>query len=538
VEACLGRIADRGPLLLTLGAAGATVLVMLAVVGIPAVDACRGDARGLLGCLRGKVSERFDLGPSTPASVPVVVPPDAPGVAAGPVVAAPAPPVQPTETPVVQSGPEPARSLTPAAIDKPTSPVTAPPPQVVAEPSIAASPEPPAPPVVEIPDAVQPQPIPAPEAPSPAEAVAPDAPSIAPPLPAVAVEDAPPDQQVAAALPDPVPPAEPAPDLSLPAAPDLPTPPSADPAIAAEPAVPEPLEAEPALAETPVAEPPVDATSVAPELPPPQAADPLPEAQPAEAPAPAVAAPTPPDLPATPPPDLAVAAVDPVVPDDPPQVASPVLAPTIDAVEIHGGGDVIAGDGPAGATMRLYVDGLPAGVSLVEAGRWRVEGADLLTEPGQTLKVEALDAITGKVIGEATVEFEPPTQPAAAASPPVDGPVAAPVAPVEAPVTTEPGKPVPVPAIEPVVPVGEGSSVTILRPSVGPQITTLATGEPSAGAVVNLGAPPDVPATPKPLTLPDAAAGPGIVVLRAGPIGESRVGGPECDDRLPLVDAD
>jgi hypothetical protein len=135
VEACLGRIADRGPLLLTLGAAGATVLVMLAVVGIPAIDACRSDARGLLGCVRGIVDEKFDLGRRLrPVPPPVVPPPEAPVAAEAPAVAAIAPQSQLAEAPVVQSGPGPSRSLTPPASDKPAVTAVVPPPQLVDEP--------------------------------------------------------------------------------------------------------------------------------------------------------------------------------------------------------------------------------------------------------------------------------------------------------------------------------------------------------------------------------------------------------------------
>ena len=80
----------------------------------------------------------------------------------------------------------------------------------------------------------------------------------------------------------------------------------------------------------------------------------------------------------------------------------------IDAVEIEGDGSYIAGNGPPGANMRLYVDGVPAGVSPVEGGRWLVEGNNLLTQERQTLQVEALDPATGKQIGEATIVFERP----------------------------------------------------------------------------------------------------------------------------------
>jgi nucleoid-associated protein YgaU len=256
-------------------------------------------------------------------------------------------------------------------------------------------------------------------------------------------------------------------------------------------------------------------------------------------PAPAFALPTGPELPVTPPPDLTVAAIDPVAPAPEPPPAAPVLAPTIDAVEIEGDGSFIAGNGPAGANMRLYVDGLPVGVSPVEGGRWLVEGTDLLTEQRQTLKVEALDPLTGKLLGDATVTFERPAapvaeEPAEPETPPAADPITLPAEPAEQlevkpppadaakPVTT--GPPPAIPPIAPVAPSGESPSVTILKPAGEPAVTTLPTGKPSDDAVVTLGAAPRSPAVIAEFTLPTPKAAPSVTVLRAVPIGDPGAG--------------
>jgi nucleoid-associated protein YgaU len=250
-------------------------------------------------------------------------------------------------------------------------------------------------------------------------------------------------------------------------------------------------------------------------------------------PAPVLTVPAVPEVPAAPPPDLAVAAVDPVVPAEEPPSATPVLAPSIDAVEIEGDGSFIAGNGPAGATMRLYVDGLPAGVSPVEGGRWLVDGTDLLTEERQTLKVEALDPVSGRVLGEATIVFERPVEPLAGtpvapgqapAEPAVPPAVEAPSVPDETadPVGVE--QPPVVPPIAPVVPSVESPSVTILKPAAKTTITTLSTGKPSEDAMLTLGTRPATPAVVAAFTVPAPETTPDVTVLRAVPVGDAGAG--------------
>lgn len=378
---------------MTLGAAGATLLVMLALLGVPAIDACNGDDRGLVQCLRGLVDDKFDLGIEPPADAgPQAPPATRPVVAETPAPVEPVPRLQVADTPPAKLAVETTRSLVPQVAEKPVAPDLAPP-QLDATPKVAP------------PDLapLDPEPLPATDLPAPEEldasptetiglaSVVEPAPAFVPPAPLVAVDGIPPDLVAAAE------------------------------AVAAPP--------DRTVAEAPSFVPPapvITLDGVPPDLRV-ASAEPGPTALPD--PAPSLVPSVTPELPSAPPPDVAVAAVDPVVPAEAAPPELPVLAPTIDAVEIDGDGNFIAGNGPAGANMRLYVDGIPVGVSPVEGGRWLVEGTDLLTEEQQTLKVEALDALTGKVLGEATIMFEgpvsaTPVEPAAdeAVSPAIEPP--------------------------------------------------------------------------------------------------------------------
>lgn len=481
-------------MLLTLGAAGATLLAMFAVIGVPAIDACNGDDRGLVQCLRGLVDDKFDLGiEPPPAAEPQALPAAKPVVAEAPAPVELAPRIQVADAPPAKAAVETTRSLVPQLAEKSAAPDLAPP-QVVAAPNVAPL-VPELPPAAELPTVEEPDALPA-ETIALASIVE-SAPSFVPPAPMVAVDGVPPDLAVAAAEP-----------LLAPAGPTAVDAPSFVPPA-------------PVIALAGV---PPDLLVAAAEPPPNELIEPAPTFVLAEIL----------DLPASPPPDLTIAAVDPVVPAEPGPPEAPVLAPSIDAVEIDGDGNYIAGNGPAGANMRLYVDGIPVGVSPVEGGRWLVEGTDLLTEEQQTLKVEALDPVTGKVLGEATIIFEGPVsaepdeplaggaaiEPEAAVEPdPVDPP-AAPVEEPAEPVDDAAVVPAPLPEIEPVVPVGESASVTILKPSGDAAITTLTTGNPSGDAVVTLG---PTPATNAQFTLPAPEAA-DATVLRAVPIGDPGAG--------------
>ncbi|MBK8083531.1 MAG: LysM peptidoglycan-binding domain-containing protein [Devosia sp.] len=230
-----------------------------------------------------------------------------------------------------------------------------------------------------------------------------------------------------------------------------------------------------------------------------------------------------PDLPVAEPvvePEVAIALAEPPpVPATPEIVAEPLLPPTIDAVEVDGPFGFVAGNGPAGALMRLHVDGIVVGESQVEAGRWLIEGSDLFTRPRHLLRVEAIDADTGEVVSSATISFEielpevPPVATGPEPEPGATGPAveedltATPAAPNAA---TPSEAPLALPPIRPVVPSGETASVTIL-------------GAPAAGTILELS-----PASPRPpvvtasFELPAAVAA--VPVLRAVPLGDPGAG--------------
>jgi nucleoid-associated protein YgaU len=528
---------------------------MLVVLAAPAINACAGDDRGLLTCVRGLIDDRFELGlEADTGPAPAVVQPVA---IDAPAPVEPAPELQLAEATVPIPAIEPARSLVAPAPEKPIAP-PATPPKVIPAPRVAAIPDlPTIEPEVEAPvsDEIAPPPIAAPivteavpveappvdvppvEIPS-AEAPPAEAPSVEVPLdepPAYTVAKSPDVTTVPTLDPAPEPDADPwfAPPAPT-ALPDGPLPLITAPVAAEpEPAAPD---TKPAAATTqepdeapvvtpPIPEPPsvasIPDTGVIPEVPVPVAG---PDPAPVE---------MPPILPPAPPvePEATVAAIDPVIPDDP-EPAARVLAPTIDAIEIDGDGNFIAGNGPAGATMRLYVDGLPVGISPVEGGRWLVEGADLLIEEQQVLKVEALDPLTGRVLGEASIVFEGPI--GVATTPVVESQAAEepklevepapatelPDASIEQPVPNRP--PAPLPQIVPVVPAVESPSVIILRPTGDAAIETLPTGEPSTDAVLSLGKASKSPAILAQFTIPDNE--PGLTVLRAVPVGDPGAG--------------
>ncbi len=508
---------------------------MLVVLAAPAINACTGDDRGLLTCVRGLIDDRFELGleadmGTTPEAVqPITI--DAPA----PVE--PAPQMQLAEAIVPKPAIEPARSLVAPTPEKPVAPLAAPP-RVIPAPRVAAIPDLPA---IErevaapATDEIDPAPIAVPiviEA-APVEAPPVEEPVAAPPAEPVATI---PDVTTVPTIdPAPAPNADPWFVPPAPTAlPDGPLPLTTSP-VAADP---EPVapDASPVVASDPA---PDAAPIVKPPVPEPSSVASIPdfevtpvESAPIAQPDPALVE-MPPILPPAPTiePQATVAAIDPVIPDDP-EPAAPVLAPTIDAIEIDGDGNFIAGNGPAGATMRLYVDGLPVGVSPVEAGRWLVEGTDLLTEEQQVLKVEALDPLTGRVLGEASIVFEgpigvavaPEVEPQAAEEPELEvepAPVAEPPdTSVEQPAPDLPLSPLP--QIVPVVPAVESPSVIILRPTGDATIVTLPTGEPSAEAVLTLGTGPKSPAILAQFTLPEDE--PGLTVLRAVPVGDPGAG--------------
>lgn len=368
-EAPLSRTDDRRTLLFALGAAGATLAVVLGVIGLPAVNACSSDPRGLVTCLRDMADRRFDL----PGSIP------------GRVAEVPATTVAETESLPASGGP-----LEAPAVEAVTAPVEAP----AATPPAA---EPPPDPVVAA------APIEAPPAtPRPASTAA------------VEMAAAPEPAQDPLGIETPAV----APSLSEPGAPE-----PVDSAMTWN-AAPEAPIAPPTAVAPIEAKPPAPATQPSLNGPPAATSRPQPSievAAPADAGRPAATNPLAPDVPAPeptsssaakPPPPLVVANAEPATAQPPaPTIAAPViLAPTIDAIELDGGQSFVSGSGPAGALMRLYADGQLIGESPVEEGRWLVEGSNLLDSPRRELRIEAIEPDTGKLLGVAaiTVEIELP----------------------------------------------------------------------------------------------------------------------------------
>ncbi|WP_423068682.1 LysM peptidoglycan-binding domain-containing protein [Devosia sp. CN2-171] len=328
-------------------------MIGLGIIGAPLVQACAGDSRGVVTCLREMADRRFDL-PGEADSPARVVDTQAVPAAAVPDVAlaevtteeqaaaadvvpkwsAPSDEAKPAEPAMPVANPPPGQGgpllpAAPTAINSPPSRPAEPAPPVLREAAIdetAATPETaPSVPVV----------------PAPTGLPATEAFSITP------LEN-PPAEAREASLPDAAPPVAPPPVFEAPVSP-----------------APEP----PAAQSPPAPEPVVEAAGDEP-LPPP--------------PAPAVTAPL-------------------------------VLAPTIDAIELEGASSYISGSGPAGAVVRLYSDGKFLGESPVEEGRWLVEAGDILATPSSELRAEAIEPDSGKRLGESviTIEIElPQKQPA------------------------------------------------------------------------------------------------------------------------------
>ena len=214
------------------------------------------------------------------------------------------------------------------------------------------------------------------------------------------------------------------------AAADPVTPPAPTPTPRATPtpvAVPTPAPPAPAAIETTAqAQTAAPAKPVTPPAPAAPAAKAVPAAAPATAPTPApptapVATPATPapaagvtglaaalPTPAPTAPAPAVAAATPVPAATPaPTAPAPVaVAPTIDAIEIEGDRTFFAGAGSEGATIRLYIDDSFIADSVVEDGRWLVEGGKVLTKPSQRVRIDMLAAGSAEVASRAEVNFD------------------------------------------------------------------------------------------------------------------------------------
>ncbi len=212
--------------------------------------------------------------------------------------------------------------------------------------------------------------------------------------------------------------------------------------------------------------------------------------------------------------EAVVANIEALPPPPQPVVAAPVVAPpTIDAIELEGDESFISGSGPAGALMRLYTDGKLLGESTVEEGRWLVEAGDILASPMQELRVEAVDPGTGRLLGETTitVEIQLPDPPEAVDAPEPQG-TTKPTAPAIPPPAPAPAPPA-VAAAPPPAATQTQQQETVSRtvPAVpGPAVrTTISEPRPTAP---DAGRPVEVPepTPPAPSVWPESATVPAV----------------------------
>lgn len=81
------------------------------------------------------------------------------------------------------------------------------------------------------------------------------------------------------------------------------------------------------------------------------------------------------------------------------------VQPTIDAIEIDGAMNFIAGAGPEGAIMRVYVDNQFVADAVVADGRWLVETQNVLTKPTQRVRADMIVSESSKVTARTEVNF-------------------------------------------------------------------------------------------------------------------------------------
>lgn len=289
---------------------------------------------------------------------------------------------------------------------------------------------------------------------------------------------------------------------ATPPAPEAPTPVAPAPAIAAAPTAPAPAATTPA---TPTPAQPAPAPAATPEAPAPVAA--APAATPAQSPpAPAATTPAPAVTATAPEAPVAAPSPAPATPTPPATPAAPAakladIPPTIDAIEIEGDRTFFAGAGPDGGIVRLYVDDKFVADSIIEGGRWLVEGGAVLKAPNQRVRADLLAPGAPEVIARAEVDFvvdvpATPEAPTAVAS--NNTPAAQTAAP-----TTETAAPAP--TTEPATPASSTTPPPVAATAAAPDTDTPA-ATPSAPAVA------ETPATSAPTTEPAVPTMVGISV--------------------------
>lgn len=137
----------------------------------------------------------------------------------------------------------------------------------------------------------------------------------------------------------------------------------------------------------------VDPAATTPAAPIADATAPAPEAATTEAPAPAEDTPT------------EVATTDPAAATPAPETAVAAVPASIDAIEIDGNRNFFAGGGTDGSPVRVYVDDVFVAESVVADGRWLVESGNVLTKPSQRVRVDILKPGSAEVASRAEVNF-------------------------------------------------------------------------------------------------------------------------------------
>ncbi len=171
-----------------------------------------------------------------------------------------------------------------------------------------------------------------------------------------------------------------------------------------------------------------------------------------------------------------------------PAIAPAQLAdvqPTIDAIEIEGDRTFFAGGGPDGGVIRLYVDdGFVADASVAES-RWLVETGPVLNKPSQRVRIDLIQPDTGVVVARSEVDFV------------VDVPAAPEeqiaVADADVPATSQP--------------VADAPVADAVSPAVAPAQPTAAPADAPAGAEVSSPEPAASPAS-EPAPVPGEESAP------------------------------
>lgn len=225
----------------------------------------------------------------------------------------------------------------------------------------------------------------------------------------------------------------------------------------------------------------------------------------AEIPAPPAAAA---DIAAVPPGDLTTAPTAPApvavasAPADQPARADVADVPVnIDAIEIDGDHTFFAGNGTEGATVRLYVDNTFIADAVVEGGRWLVEAGSVLGKAEQRVRVDMLRAGVAEVASRAEVNFKVdlPALPESDAAPTAvaSAPEAAPAASDTTPSSAEPVTPAVV-AATPAVPAAEAPAEA--PAATAPEAAAVAVAEipplPQAATEIAQTPPADLTAAP------------------------------------------